>query len=535
MPLTRRAFAGGGAVFAAGAIMMPGSRAQGAQRAQGTLGVRRSINELIRAQSPTIESFRRAVDVMMAREVTDKTSWWFQANIHDLPEEELAQHRSFARYWQQCPHKNYFFLSWHRIYLHFFERIARKASGDPDFMLPYWGYEDPLQASLPTAFVPDPDEFAPSPDKDPVPPPKRRNPLARAKRIEHVDRRWIGLGDVARDVKTSLALDRFTAADKLDALAAFGGVRSDGPLIEQAAGAIEASPHNLVHTTIGLEGLMGSPETAARDPIFWPHHANIDRLWVKWTDPARGRVPPLDDDVWMNTKFTFVDEDGNDQVMTGADVLDNQFQLGYRYDDEPPRAQRFWPQAPAAVARAPGGPSASDFPRATPGERSLRATLPSAPVVVARAPAVRLAAVENKVALAAIPADLRGAAPANVPSPRRLRVVLRNVIARDGVPPYDVFLVLENPGAAATSVRVGGLDLFGSAGPRGHDGRTPNVEIVAYEASAALAELRRTAGFDMTRLRVSIVRRSFASTAGGQFTPADPDPPRIGSIELLQS
>jgi hypothetical protein len=42
-------------------------------------------------------------------------------------------------------------------------------------------------------------------------------------------------------------------------------------------------------------------------------------------------------------------------------------------------------------------------------------------------------------------------------------------------------------------------------------------------------------GFDMMHLRVSIVRRSFANAAGGEFTPADPDPPRIGSIELLQS
>jgi tyrosinase-like protein len=42
---------------------------------------------------------------------------------------------------------------------------------------------------------------------------------------------------------------------------------------------------------MGIEGDLGSPATAARDPIFWLHHANIDRLWVRWTDPARGRIP----------------------------------------------------------------------------------------------------------------------------------------------------------------------------------------------------------------------------------------------------
>ncbi len=538
MTLTRRAFSGGGALVAAAAILPRRLRADDGLR------VRRSINALIREQSPIIESYRRAVDVMMAREVTDKTSWWFQANIHDLPEEEAAQHKSLAKYWQQCPHKNYFFLSWHRLYLHFFERIVRKASGDPDFALPYWGYEDPQQASLPTAFLPDSDEFAVKPDKEAVAPLKRRNPLARAKRLEHVDRRWIGLGDVARDVKAAFALDRFSATDKLDALQAFGGVRVAEPLTEAAAGAIEASPHNLVHKTIGLEGLMGSPETAARDPVFWVHHANVDRLWVKWTDPARGRIPPVDDEVWMKTRFTFVDEDGNDRVMTGADVLDTQFQLGYRYDDDPPRTQRLKLEPLPAVALAPGAAGSPKgvsgaLPREGAGERGLvRGTLPAEPVVVARAPSVRLSAVETQVAMAAVPLRPPPPNPAAVPPSPRLRVVLRNIIARDGVPPYDVFLVLDAPGMAATanSVRIGSLDLFGSAGPRGHrKGSAPNVEIIAYDASAALAELRHVRGFDMTHLRVSIVRRSFANAGGGEFTPADPDPPRIGSIELLQS
>ena len=58
---------------------------------------------------------------------------------------------------------------------------------------------------------------------------------------------------------------------------------------------------------------------------------------MKWTDPARGRIPPVYDAVWMETKCRFVDEDGNDHWMTGAEVVDTQFQLGYRYDDDPDR------------------------------------------------------------------------------------------------------------------------------------------------------------------------------------------------------
>src|SRR6267142_3991824 len=286
MSLTRRAFARAGAALAAATILPVSSKAQPA------LMVRRSINELIAEQSPLIESYRRAVDVMMARDVTDKTSWWFQANIHSLPDEELAQLRSHAAYWQKCPHKNYFFTSWHRMYIYFFERIVRKASGDPDFALPYWRYDDPLQASLPSAFLPDDAEFGTPPENKAIPHLTRKNPLARAKRHGHVDHRWIGLGDVARDVTATFGLDHFAVTDKLDALKAFGGVRVSDSSKEEAAGGLEASPHNLVHKTIGLDGDLGSSKTAARDPVFWVHHANIDRMWVKWTDPARDRIPP---------------------------------------------------------------------------------------------------------------------------------------------------------------------------------------------------------------------------------------------------
>ncbi|MFN2595803.1 MAG: tyrosinase family protein, partial [Pyrinomonadaceae bacterium] len=39
-----------------------------------------------------------------------------------------------------CPHSNWFFLPWHRAYLHYFEQICRAASGWADFTLPYWDW-----------------------------------------------------------------------------------------------------------------------------------------------------------------------------------------------------------------------------------------------------------------------------------------------------------------------------------------------------------------------------------------------------------
>jgi hypothetical protein len=516
MRLTRRGFAQGSAAVAAAAILPRASAGQ------ETVRVRRSIGDLIREQSPLVESYRRGVDEMMKRDIVDKTSWWFQANIHDLPDEELAKLRSFERYWRQCPHKNYFFLSWHRAYLYFFERIVRKASGDADFMLPYWPYDDPQQASLPSVFAPDADEIGSAPANPPL---SRRNPLARAIRLEYVDRRWIGLSNVATDVSTVLALDRFATDDKLDAQTAFGGVRSSGLLDGQATGGIEGAPHNRVHQTMGIEGDLGSPATAARDPIFWLHHANIDRLWVRWTDPARGRLPPLDDDVWMKTKFNFVDEDGKDRVLTGEDVLDTQFQLGYRYDDDPLRPSRLPMSAPAVAL----SPKAAGAPA-----RGIARMRPSEPVVLARSGAVTLAGRENNVALTVVS---RQAKPPAASASARLRVVLKDLVAGDRTPPYDVFLLLggRSPLAGrANAVRIGGLDLFGGAGSGKH-GHHGGGESLAFEASAAVAQLSRAPGFNMRNLLVSIVRRGFATANGAEFVPPDPDPPRIGAIELLQS
>jgi tyrosinase len=48
-------------------------------------------------------------------------------------------------------------------------------------------------------------------------------------------------------------------------------------------GGIENIPHNRIHVRIGGDtGFMSDPSTAALDPIFWLHHANIDRMWEVW-------------------------------------------------------------------------------------------------------------------------------------------------------------------------------------------------------------------------------------------------------------
>jgi tyrosinase len=94
-----------------------------------------------------------------------------------------------------------------------------------------------------------------------------------------------------------------------------------GGRIEDAAGTMHTAP-------------MGDTRRAARDPIFWLHHCNIDRLWERWLDQGDGRENPLDDATWMDTAFSFFDETGRAVQMTARDIL-NPYALGYGYDDDP--------------------------------------------------------------------------------------------------------------------------------------------------------------------------------------------------------
>lgn len=89
--------------------------------------------------------------------------------------------------------------------------------------------------------------------------------------------------------------------------------------------------------------MMRAVNTAARDPIFWLHHANIDRLWERWLQLGGGRADPVQDANWMTSSFTFFDVDANGQAvevqLSAQDILNTVQQMDYTYDDAPSLAQ----------------------------------------------------------------------------------------------------------------------------------------------------------------------------------------------------
>jgi hypothetical protein len=74
---------------------------------------------------------------------------------------------------------------------------------------------------------------------------------------------------------------------------------------------------------------MGIVAWAAQDPIFWCHHANVDRLWVEWVNRHPNSLP--NDSAWLDQTFTFFDVNGQPVSIAASRVLTTTG-LGYQYE-----------------------------------------------------------------------------------------------------------------------------------------------------------------------------------------------------------
>jgi tyrosinase len=258
-----------------------------------------------------LKLYADGVKAMKLRPATDPTSWTYQAAMHGTyttPAKPL---------WNTCQHGNYFFLSWHRMYLYFFERIVRAAS-NPKFNLPYWDYDNPTSATDPKLQLPP--QFRDPTNPLYVPPPDRDATMDAGG--------FLPVGDVPTNY--SMSRMQFTCG-ATNWASSFGGKQVPAPVhFASGFGALESLPHNAVHDDVGGGGWMSDPNTAAQDPIFWLHHANIDRLWDSWETLDSGRSNNWDA-LWLSQKFYFFDEHGKQCYLTGKDVIHDATQLGYVY------------------------------------------------------------------------------------------------------------------------------------------------------------------------------------------------------------
>src|SRR6476659_4935260 len=90
-------------------------------------------------KNPIITYYAAAIAAMKKKPATDVTSWTYQAAIHG------TNAAGSSPKWNECRHGSWYFVSWHRAYLYYFERIVRaqviKLGGPATWALPYWNYD----------------------------------------------------------------------------------------------------------------------------------------------------------------------------------------------------------------------------------------------------------------------------------------------------------------------------------------------------------------------------------------------------------
>lgn len=333
--------------------------------------------------NPDLLWYAKGVAAMMAKPLDDRNSWWFFAAIHAeylpgtpnaqsgfpgwqtippvpaVPVTPLPSQADMDTFWDQCQHQSWYFAPWHRGYLIALEEQIRQAvvalGGPSTWALPYWNYLGPdNQYEIPPAFT-----QATLPDGT-------ANPLLVTARYgpQNNGDIYIPIPPVSGKCMSNTI---YTGSNSATPRPGFGGPQTGFSHSGNVSGNLESNPHNQVHVDVGgnapdgsIWGLMSDPGIAALDPIFYLHHANIDRMWAQWN--ANGNVNPTTPD-WLQgpagsggRAFVVPLPGGTPWTYTPQDV-DDLGKLDYTYDNLTPATQAVTSDALAVRLQKLGAPT----------------------------------------------------------------------------------------------------------------------------------------------------------------------------------
>jgi hypothetical protein len=479
-----------------------------------------------------VKSFAKAVEVMRKNSAADKhsadyrRSWEYWGAMHSyygptsskgtvqqasqrlqqigLPQfvgffqgiPDLSAPDALAKeVWDRCQHSSFKqdgtfvqavnFFGWHRIYLFYFEQVLRFSANDQTLRLPYWDYTNEQQLAFPA-------EFGIGADGNPAFP-----SLFDFRRTQGLNEGSVVLNETLTDVDTALTNDTYLGEDGF-------------------AWAVEGGVHGNLHCAVGNTcpvPYMGAVALSANDPIFWLHHANIDRLWDCWM-----QIHGQPTGTWENDKFVFVDQKGTRQQRRVGDFLKSA-PLGYEYDNV------------SACSRTPAAPLSTHL-------QNQPATTPTAMLNVASAKNVKLAqpVVTIDLALPTAAAERKSFTDrlAATSESRAIELVLTGITV-DTAPAalFDVYVARAED--AAVRQHVGTLNFFGQ-GEGAHDthgGVTRRFDVTK--------QLKIVLGTDTSAksIKVIIEAASGVKAAPGKATSIKPAAQpnwkanvRINSIEL---
>jgi len=300
-----------------------------------------------------------AMEKMKDMSCDNPMSWYMQGAIHGAPFDSggnifcdsLTLIKAINPAWHNCTHEydslnltdsdaRTHFYTWHKFYINHFEDIIREVSGKPNFALPYWEYDNSNYQTLPPLFT----------DKS--------SSLYEAYRSDNMNS--------GKPIETSLGYKhRLDYQDVFDLTSP--DVAFNAKSFHQFTRDLESVPHNVMHVYMGLNPTNQNPDPvdggfttekkgegketvidttqwgymyqnySPLDPIFWVHHANIDRLYEKWLiekiddNLANGGRPAKD--YFIQNEWIYNFFKAGDKELTFYSDLSDVFDTAYGLQD----------------------------------------------------------------------------------------------------------------------------------------------------------------------------------------------------------
>ncbi|MBA2557898.1 MAG: tyrosinase family protein [Chloroflexi bacterium] len=196
------------------------------------------------ADHANVAALQDGYQKMQETSSSDNRSWIYWSQFHGFNRFECWHHARVGN--DGFPYD--LFLPWHRAYLAFFDNTARDRNEGA--ILPWWDWTSDTshQNGLPAAYR----SGGTALESGPVP--------AIAGQQERRTTR--NPGDPAR----------LPTPEEVDDLLELTDFRDFSNRLQDV--------HDRIHGWVG--GDMGSIATSAFDPVFWAHHAMIDRIWYLW-------------------------------------------------------------------------------------------------------------------------------------------------------------------------------------------------------------------------------------------------------------
>ena len=174
-------------------------------------------------------------------------------------------------------HTNPRLLPWHRVFLYLFEEALHNYH--PDVCIPYWDwtrveeqhFPDWLASVTPTVHTP-----------------------TRTINVVRAPGTGSGLAAIAAGVSSAMAQTTYN--------------NFTGPI---------NAIHGSIHIWVG--GTMSDASVSPADPVFWLHHANLDRLWWQWYNSSAGnhQNPALTGVDALMDPWTYTEPDTRDVATLG--------------------------------------------------------------------------------------------------------------------------------------------------------------------------------------------------------------------------